>query len=101
MAPCEVVEPFKRAHVTPYDVLGYLVPGVFLIALLGGFEGLVHRALPDGVIARTPVHDAFLYLFSARKDSPWPAEVVSLLIFGVAVYVAGHLVASASEIGRA
>lgn len=92
-----MVEATKRPFVTPYDLLGYLVPGGFLVTALAGYEGLL-RQHSSGATLHTPVHAAVSYLLRAGPRDSWATDTVALATFIALIYVAGHVVASISAI---
>jgi hypothetical protein len=92
----EFRDTLRAVKVTSYDVLGYIVPGGFLVMALAGYEGLARQYAPTADL-RLPVHTALSYMLSAREDS-WAAGVVTLGAFVATLYVTGHVVASISAL---
>ncbi len=88
-----------RVPLTPYDVLGYLVPGGIFFILVYLFE-LWGRTQESGSIDQarlhTPVWTGFQVLRPAKED--WVTSVFFIVSMLVPFYVAGHIIASLSSL---
>lgn len=86
----------NKIPITGYDLLGYLIPGSFLIALIFLFEYIANRQYKElGII--TPVYDGICLLFNYKTKS-FLAIALLLLAIYIAIYMIGHIVASVSSI---
>lgn len=89
-----------RAHLTAYDLLGYLAPGASFLLCILGFEHLAREVSASSVaVIHTPILSLFGDGFSsiARKDS-WAVEFLVVLSCAGLAYVAGHVIASLSAL---
>jgi hypothetical protein len=90
----------RRAPFTPYDILGYLIPGGILIAALAGFEAfIVSSSKKGGLALHTPIYTSISRLFLATPThADWALQAVTILLIGTVSYVVGHIVASISAL---
>lgn len=82
------VKPF-----TIYDVFGYLVPGVTLLACIYAFE----EAAKSFLGAHAPLH-SLLTRLSPAKDAPAFAQACVTIVAVVFTYVLGHAIAGLSSL---
>jgi hypothetical protein len=89
----------KRGPFTPYDIMGYLVPGGVLLVVLGGFEGTVRQLAGEKVRIHTPVYSALSRVVTeAAHNGSWSNQALTILVAITTAYVIGHIVASVSAL---
>jgi hypothetical protein len=108
MAESESAKLINRSSLTPYDLLGYLVPGGMFLAAIAAFEAFVRQSsasLHPGL--HTPVLTALTRLTNAAivpgehnipVDAPWVIQGLIFILAGTVSYVMGHIVASFSAL---
>lgn len=84
---------------TPYDIMGYLLPGGAAVLCCFFFEfWLVRVDNADAANALLPTYALFHALASGLSDKSWAIAAIFLGIAVAAIYVAGHIVASIAAI---
>jgi len=108
MAENETSRLVRRTPLTPYDVLGYLVPGGMFLAAIAAFEAYIRQSsLHANPSLHTPVFTALDRLTNgaiihlpkgAIIEAPWAIQALILLIAGAVAYTIGHIIASFSAL---
>lgn len=84
---------------TPYDVMGYLLPGGAAVLCCFFFEfWLVRVDNADAANALLPTYALFHALATGLADKSWAIATIFLGIAAAAIYIAGHIVASIAAI---
>lgn len=84
---------------TPYDIMGYLLPGGAVVLCCFFFEfWLVRVDSADAANALLPTYALFHALANGLSDKSWAIAAIFLGIAIAAIYVAGHIVASIAAI---
>lgn len=86
----------NKIPITGYDLLGYLIPGSFMIALIFVFECVAKQNYKTyGIV--TPVFDAIISLFKYKTNGFLSIALMFFVIY-IIIYMTGHAVASVSSI---
>jgi len=86
----------NKIPITGYDLLGYLIPGSFLIALIFLFEYIVKQQYKElGII--TPIFDSVYSLFHYKTHGFLSVALLLLAVY-IVIYMTGHAVASVSSV---
>ncbi len=97
--PKSTVDKLVQA-LTPYDVLGYLLPGGAFVVTVLAFESWARETAVahEGATLHTPIYTLLDRLFSSGTGTDWVLQIFAVLMFAATIYVAGHLIASVSAL---
>jgi hypothetical protein len=91
----------STAHLSAYDILGYLVPGAACLLFIFLFEYWARHIHDIGILngeLHTPVNSIVKLFDISLTNSSWVLGAVFLAVVMASAYVVGHLVATLSAL---